>query len=159
MGNKLKFWTTENNLIKIKNSFRQKMTDQEVAKNIIGISKATFYRWMKTNKKFRDAVEAGKAPVTDQVIASLEKLCFGFYVEEGKIDESGHKVITKRYIPPNITAIIFYLKNRDREHWRDKWIENYDISVVTKNKLAPIVIKDDLEDQGDSGFDDKRRDQ
>ena len=38
------------------------------------------------------------------------------------------KIVTERiqyveeevYYPPNVAALIFYLKNRDPEHWRDK---------------------------------------
>ena len=53
------------------------------------------------------------------------------------------KIVTERiqyvdeevYYPPNITAIIFYLKNRDPEHWRDKPKELENISDDPLNEL------------------------
>lgn len=60
------------------------------------------------------------------------------------------KIVTERiqyvdeevYYPPNVAALIFYLKNRDPEHWRDKPKE---VEVASDDPLIELFKRLDGE--------------
>lgn len=133
---KLENWLNENDLLRITQWFREGLTDEKVAEKCIGISRTTFYRWIKQSKKFKGAVEEGKKPVIAIVENALIKSSTGYDVMEGRINADGKKIMVKKHIPPNITAIIFYLKNRDPKRWRDKW----DFEI--ENSVVPVIKND-----------------
>lgn len=71
-------------------------TDKEIA-IVLGVSEKTLNTWKK-NPEFFQALKNGKLKLDVNVKKSLYKLAIG----------------------GNVTACIFWLKNRDREHWRDQ---------------------------------------
>lgn len=85
-----------------------------------------------------DALKRGKEVVDIEVENSLLKAAKGYFVDEEKtyISEvngvvTKRKEITKKYIAPNTTAQIFWLKNRKPIEWRDKvFSENYNFDKV-----------------------------
>jgi hypothetical protein len=58
-------------------------------------------------------------------------------------DKSGNvtKVPYQEHVPPDVTAQIFWLKNRDPAHWRDAWQVDHTLGKSD----------DGLEVKGDSG--------
>lgn len=84
--------------------------------------------WLKNYEQFKAAVKKGRAPLDVEVENSLYKRATGYMVEETVTetwkDRSGeektHTKKIKRHIPADPTAIIFWLKNRKPEQWRDK---------------------------------------
>ena len=84
----------------------------------------------------KKAVDEGKKPVDAMVENALIKSATGFEVMEGKITADGKKVMVSRYIPPNITAIIYYLKNRNPKRWRDK------LEFDMENVVIPVIEND-----------------
>lgn len=136
---KLENWLNENDLLRITQWFREGATDKEVAVKHMGIGRTTFYRWIKESEALKAAVEEGKKPVIAIVENALIKSTTGYDVMEGRINANGEKIMVKKHIPPNITAIIFYLKNRDPKRWRDKW----DFEI--ENSVVP-VIKNDIKE-------------
>lgn len=86
---------------------RDGLTDEQIAKNI-GISRSTFYDWKKRYPDISDTVETNKEAADYQVENALYNLAVGFTDAVGK------------YHPPNIKAIIFWLKNRNPKSWRDQ---------------------------------------
>lgn len=133
---KLENWLNENDLLRITQWFREGATDKEVAVEHMGIGRTTFYRWIKESEALKAAVEEGKKPVEAIVEGALIKSATGFEVMEGRITADGKKVMVKKYIPPNITAIIYYLKSRNPQRWGDK------LAVEIANQLAPVIIDD-----------------
>lgn len=115
----------------------KRMTVKEIAK-VLEISHSTFYKMYTDYPEFKYAYYKGINSRVIDCINSLERMCTGYYVEEEKITSMGEKTIYKKYIPPNTNAIIFFLKNRDPENWRDKW----DIQIDGGER--PVVIKNDL---------------
>lgn len=101
---------------------RAGFTDKQIAKRI-GISERTFYEWKHKYPQFSQALKRGKEVVDYEVEGKLLSLALGGVVKttEEKILSDGTKVkITKeKYIPPNATACIFWLKNRMPDKWRD----------------------------------------
>lgn len=130
-------WLEEDNLIKLEAWARNGLTDEQLANNM-GINVATLYTWKKKYNEINDALKRGKEVVDIEVENSLLKAAKGYFVDEEKtyISEVGgvvtkRKEITKKYIAPNTTAQIFWLKNRKPIEWRDKvFSENYNVDKV-----------------------------
>ena len=95
----------------------------------MGISRETLNQWSNTFPDISDALKRGKAPVDNDVENALLKRAKGFYeikekrVEQWK-DANGvtreHTVIITREVPPDTTALIYWLKNRRPDLWRDR---------------------------------------
>lgn len=131
-------WTTKENLARVRGWFRNGLTDEEVCKKMdIGVT--TLYRWKQESPELRQAIIDGKAPFDDMVEEALFKRAIGYEVTEGRINEDGTKVMIKKHIPPDTTAGIFWLKNRRKDKWRDKW----DVEVTGD---LPVVIVDDVKE-------------
>lgn len=130
-------WLEQDNLIKLEAWARNGLTDEQLANNM-GINVATLYTWKKKYDEINDALKRGKEVVDIEVENSLLKAAKGYFVEEEKtyISEvngvvTKRKEITKKYIAPNTTAQIFWLKNRKPIEWRDKvFSENYNVDKV-----------------------------
>lgn len=125
---KYEYWLTPEGLIKLEGWARDGLTDEQIAKNI-GISKDTFYRWKNNFQDFSDTLKKGKEVVDRQVENALLKRALGYdskeVVRELVLDPQGNKRMmeTKEVIkpvPPDVTAQIFWLKNRRPDLWRDK---------------------------------------
>ena len=130
-------WLTPDALILLEGYARDGMTDDLIAQKI-GIGKTTFYTWADKFPEFRDALKWGKAPVDTKVENALLKRALGYEYDEvvqeverfpiGKPDENGErpmiekvKTKTRRVtVLPDVTAQIFWLKNRRPDKWRDK---------------------------------------
>jgi len=68
---------------------------------------ATIGIWMKKHPEFREAVVNSKQAAIRMVAGAMIKSAVG------------HVGPDNRYHRPDVTAQIFYLKNRDRDNWRD----------------------------------------
>lgn len=90
-------WLTEDGLLLLEGWARDGLTDEQIAQKI-GISSTTFYRWQQEHREIREALKRGKAPVD-------------FEVENALLNKARSG---------DITAIIFWLKNRRPDKWRDK---------------------------------------
>lgn len=125
----MKEWLTEDKLLQIEECASNKMTDKAIATEIIGISETTFKVWKRREPAFITALKKGRKPVGIKIQKSLYDMCevqeYKETVEEITMDRDGnviskHKRITTRETAPNVTAIIFALKNLMPEKWREK---------------------------------------
>lgn len=98
-------------------------TDQEVA-DFFEIEVRTLYRWKHDHDEFCQALKAGKDTADDRVERSLYQRAIGYEQEEVKIfmpsgaDNPVYAPYRAR-VAPDVTAAIFWLKNRRKEDWRD----------------------------------------
>jgi hypothetical protein len=96
-------------------------TEDEIAK-LIGVGKQTLYNWRAAQPDFRDAVKNAKAVADQLVMASLFSRACGYSQPSTKFFLHNGQVIREEYIenfPPDVTACIFWLKNRQPRKWRD----------------------------------------
>lgn len=141
-------WLTPEALTKIAGWAKDGLTNDDIAHNI-GISKDTFYKWIKEFPDFADSVKVNKE-VADRVVENaLYKSATGYECDEvsEEFDEDGvlvNKKITHKTITPSVTAIIFWLKNRKPAEWRDK----QQLDVTVGGDIAGLLKKRRLGSDG-----------
>ena len=104
---------------------RMGATDKDLAK-AFGVSESTLNDWKKKFPEFSESLKEGKDHADAMVENALFKRATGYDYEEveevaGK-SPKGQTVRRKkivRKVAPDVTAIIFWLKNRKRAEWRD----------------------------------------
>lgn len=97
-------------------------TDREVA-DLLGVDEATIYRWQHKHPEFCEALKVGKEVADTRVEKSLYRRAIGYTHDAVKIlQNNGVPVIVpyQEHYPPDPTSMIFWLKNRKRDEWRDK---------------------------------------
>lgn len=119
---KYEYWISPNGLLKLGAWARDGLTDEQIAKNI-GISRSTLGAWKNRFSSISDTLKKGKEIVDIQVENALYKRAVGYTTTEKRTEislkDSKTVTITKE-VPPDVTAAIFWLKNRKPEAWRDK---------------------------------------
>ena len=98
------------------------MTDAEMA-SFFEVSESTLNLWKDAHPEFSESIKKGKAFSDADVASRLFHRAMGYDHPEDDIRVvSGEIVITPtvKHYPPDTTAAIFWLKNRQREKWRDK---------------------------------------
>lgn len=106
-------------------------TDPQVAE-AIGVNRATLYRWRAKYKDFCNALKVGKTSADDQVERSLYERATGYSHPEDRIFiHLGKPIVvpTVKYYPPDSTALIFWLKNRKPDVWREKSESEKDVEA------------------------------
>lgn len=97
-------------------------TDKQLA-DFFGVNESTINRWKHKYPEFCMSIKSGKVIADAQVVESLYNRATGIEVTEVEVRDDGKKKVkrvTKKHIPPDPTAQIFWLKNRQPELWRDK---------------------------------------
>jgi transcriptional regulator with XRE-family HTH domain len=117
--------------------YRKGKTDKQIAE-IIGVSDRTINNWKRAFPTFLQALKESKQIADDLVEASLFSRAVGYSHPEEKVFCNEGQIVThdtiKQY-PPDTTAAIFWLKNRQPQKWR----ENYEL------KINPLATKSDEE--------------
>lgn len=147
-------WLTQDGLLRIEGWARDGLTNDQIAHNI-GVSGRTFAEWVSRFSSLSSSLKKGKAPVDIEVENALLKRALGYEYEEvtteieevptGKTDEDGKPIIkqkkhirkTTKMVLPDVTAQIFWLKNRKPDQWREK-IQNEIINADVED-LSPLV--------------------
>ena len=149
MGSKGKYkqWLEEDKLLLLESWARDGCLDVDIAKKI-GINTATLYTWKKKYSKFNDALKKGKEVVDTEVENALLKRALGYKYSEVKTesfsDGSVKKTVIVKEMPSDVTAQIYWLKNRKSENWRDKPSNEKEVA-----KIEVELIKNE-EDRKDS---------
>lgn len=122
-------WLTEDGLIKVQGWARDGLSNEQIAHNM-GINKDTLYTWQRRFPDFSDALKKSKEVVDREVENALLKRAMGYEtveeieepVEDKETGETQMRVTkrVKKQIAPDVTAQIFWLKNRKPDEFRDK---------------------------------------
>lgn len=90
-------WLEQDKLTLLEGWARNGLTDEQIAHNM-GIVTSTFYEWKKRYPKFSEVLKKNKEVVDLEV----------------------ENALLKSALSGNITAQIFWLKNRKAKEWREK---------------------------------------
>ena len=98
-------------------------TDKEMA-DLFSVTERTLNQWKKDYQEFLQSLKKGKNIADANVASRLYNRAIGYDCKATKFATSEGKITdSKEYIehyPPDTTAAIFWLKNRQPEKWRDK---------------------------------------
>ena len=114
------------------------LTDQEIS-DLFGITRDTLWRWKLNYLEFSDAMKIGKVPANERVKRSLFHRANGYTYDAEEIyviDKEIVRVKVRKHIPPDTTAIIYWLGNRCRGEWK-----SVNRTELTGRDGAPIDIK------------------
>jgi hypothetical protein len=141
-------WLQPEKLLLLEDWARQGLFDAQIAKNM-GISEATLYRYKANCPEIKEALRKGKEVVDIEVENAMLKRALGYTItiNEQKVDKDGYVHDLKRdvHIPGDVTAQIFWLKNRRRQQWRDK------VEVEKGESVQKIEIINDLPKDEENG--------
>jgi hypothetical protein len=99
-------------------------TDKDLA-DFFHVEEATINNWKTAHPEFLESLNAAKAELDGKVVRRLFERALGYSHPAVKIaaDAKTGASVEVPYIehyPPDTTAAIFWLKNRQPEKWRDK---------------------------------------
>lgn len=115
---KYEYWRTTDGLILLQGWARDGLTDEQIAHNI-GIRRTTLYDWKNKYPDINDALKKGKEIVDYEV----------------------ENALLKRAKQGDVTAQIFWLKNRRPEKWRDKVQFTDETSLKKLDSLIEAIDK------------------
>lgn len=111
-------------------------TNQEIA-DAMGISLSTLHNWRRAHEEFMHALKESKSRADEAVVESLYARACGRAKRVTRkkrevLDANGNAVklteVTEETLPPDTTAMIYWLKNRQPGLWRDRPAEKGDDS-------------------------------
>ena len=143
---KYEYWLTHEGLVKVEGWARDGLNNEQIAYNM-GITDKTLYEWQNKYTDICEALKKGKEVVDREVENALHRRAMGYEYDEVtsepvKDPETGEFAmgVTKRVrkqVAPDVTAQIFWLKNRKPADWRDK----KDVAV---EGAIPVVLHDNV---------------
>ena len=94
---KIKDWLEPDKLVLLEGWARDGLTNEQIANNI-GINVKTLYEWKNKESNISNALKKGKEVIDFEV----------------------ENALLKSALEGNVTAQIFWLKNRKKDQWREK---------------------------------------
>ena len=119
---KINDWLEPDKLILLEGWSRNGLTNQQIADNI-GINVKTLYDWKNKESDICNALKKGKEVVDIEV----------------------ENALLKSALEGNVTAQIFWLKNRKKEQWREK------VEIEKGGAIQKISIVNDLPKDEEDG--------
>ena len=121
-------WIEPDGLLLLEGWARDGLTDEQIAHNI-GISTTTLYEWKKKYTEIADTLKKTKEVVDREV----------------------ENALFKKAIEGDTTAMIFWLKNRRPNDWRDKRETALSGAVQTvPDKLTFVCAEDNYDETSES---------
>lgn len=115
-------------------------TDKEIA-DFFGVTEQTVNNWKESHPQFFESLKKGKALSDANVADRLYKRAMGYSHRAVKIFNDNGEPMRVDYIehyPPDTTACIFWLKNRQPKKWRDKIEQGF--TNADGEDINPITI-------------------
>jgi predicted transcriptional regulator len=147
-GRKSKIDVILEHLEEIREWKKSGVSDETICKNL-GISKPSLYKYMKENKKIRDAFKGGTRIFVGDLRSELARQALKHELITTKIyrkkdlvtgNETEFTETTKKEVDGNLGAIHLLLKNLDRENWSEDW-QRYEL------KKQELELKKQIADE------------
>ena len=122
-------------MIKLEGWARDGLTDKQIAHNV-GITESTLYEGKNKYSDISESLKKGKEVVDYQVENALLKKALGYKTSEMRLTKDGDLVEVEKEVPGDVTAQIFWLKNRKPDKWKDKRDDDQ------KESEKPIILND-----------------
>ena len=137
-------WLQQDGLDLLSGWSREGLNLEEIAEKM-GVGVATLRRWRKKYPDMEEALQKGSDAADIAVESALFKRAVGYVVEEvtKQLDKSGELVVVKvvqKVVEPNVTAQLFWLKNRRPDLWSER--------VDMTDKLVEVVFSVEAESLG-----------
>lgn len=116
---KYKKWLEPDNILRMQAWARDGLSDEQLAHNM-GITPSTLYEWKKKYPEISESLKKGKEVADIEVENALHELA----------------------VSGNVTAIIFWLKNRLPEKWRDKRDVDLGGEVKTSSPYDELSVEE-----------------
>jgi hypothetical protein len=97
-------------------------TDKQLA-DFFEVEEKTINNWKKEHPLFLQSIKAGKEEADAKIAEALYHRALGYEHDDVDIKSyQGDVIITpiKKKYPPDVTAIIYWLNNRQKDTWRNK---------------------------------------
>lgn len=120
-------------------------TDKELAE-FFEVNEDTINEWKRSKEGFSESLKKGKQIADAEVANKLFKRATGYSHDDVDIKiYEGEVIITPltKHYPPDTTAAIFWLKNRQRKNWKDKQEVDVNNFTAEKPSWATDEIKPD----------------
>ena len=120
---KINEWLEDDKLVLLQGWARDGLTNEQIANNI-GINAKTLYEWKNKESKIRNVLKDGREVVD-------------YLVENALLQNA---------LSGNVTAQIFWLKNRKKNEWREKIEIPTNPNEISKVQELLNKIKDEAND-------------
>jgi transposase-like protein len=149
---RMAYWSEPEQLLCIEGWARDGETIEDLARKV-GVVERTFYDWLNKDEGLRKAVRVGRDAADRKAENALYKRALGYEVEETKqtvtVSPTGERSQKlekiSRHIPGDVTAQIFWLKNRKPSEWRDR--RDFDI----QGEVGFVTIVDNVAKRAKDG--------
>ncbi|HEY6019853.1 MAG TPA: helix-turn-helix domain-containing protein [Candidatus Paceibacterota bacterium] len=97
-------------------------TDRDIA-DFFEVNEATLHRWKLAHPEFSESLKRSKDELDAQVERSLYQRATGYSHRSEKVFQFQGAIVraeTVEHYAPDPTSMIFWLKNRQPEKWRDR---------------------------------------
>jgi uncharacterized protein YjcR len=123
-------------------------TDKELA-DFFGVTESTLNLWKQEHKAFSESLKSGKIEADAVVASKLYHRAKGYEHEDIQFatfqGEITDQVKYIKHYPPDTTAAIFWLKNRQRDKWRDRQEIESNNTNLNLNKDISDLSDEELE--------------
>jgi hypothetical protein len=112
-------------------------TDKEIS-DFFNVGEKTLNNWKTDHPEFLQSLKEGKLLSDAEVSSKLYHRALGYSHEDTDIRVISGEIVQTRIIkhyPPDTTACIFWLKNRQPDKWRDK------TEVISDNTTVAEALK------------------
>ncbi|MGL5681680.1 MAG: hypothetical protein ACRDDZ_01330 [Marinifilaceae bacterium] len=129
-------------------------TNERLA-DFFGVTVSTISMWITTHIEFSDALKEGRECADMKVAKSLFQRAIGYEITETheinkpvKIDDGEFETVTietkrvTKQVAPDVTAQIFWLKNRRPDLWRDR--KELDNQVTIQDNTVENMTEEEL---------------
>jgi len=113
-------------------------TDKDLAE-FFEVAESTIHLWKRDHPEFSESIKKGKVIADARVAEKLYQRATGYTCDDVHVSNyQGNITITpiKKHYPPDTTAAIFWLKNRQKKTWRDRQVHELTGRVTLEDLLA-----------------------